>query len=193
MHRVIRHDETHADTARQLLVQPVEQRAATGEVNAALVNVGGDVGWQILQRALDEFGQRLDRLGKRFGDVLRPQNCALRSPMPRVAAANVDLGIHRARLRDGAARFDLDALGIAFADQQLMGLADIAHDRLVHGVTGDAQRAGLHHVTERQHRNITRAAADIDDHGATLAIDGKASAERCRDGFLDQIDLARTG
>ena len=69
----------------------------------------------------------------------------------------MDLGVRGRWHRVGASRLDLDAFGIALADQQLMLAADIADDRLVHGVTGERnERAGTTPPSESTAISVVR-------------------------------------
>ena len=95
--------------------------------------------------------------------------------------------------RAGRADLLLDALGGAFADQQVMVAADIGDDRLVHLVAADPHRAGIDDAAERQHRDLGGAAADVDHHRAGRLGDRQAGADRRRHRLLDQEDPARAG
>ena len=72
MHGIFRHDERHPNTAAQFLIQPVEQRAATGQLAAAVADVGRNFWRQFFERALDEFGQFVDWHRQGLRDVVRP-------------------------------------------------------------------------------------------------------------------------
>ena len=87
----------------------------------------------------------------------------------------------------------LDALGGAFADQQVVVAADIADDRLVHLVAADAHRSGIGQPAQREDRDFGRAAADIDDHRTDWLGHRHVGADSGRHRLQDQEDLARTG
>ena len=93
--------------------------------------------------------------------------------------------------REGRADLDLDLLGGALADQQVVLALDVLDDRLVHLVAGDADRLGVDDAGERDHRDLGRAAADVDDHVAGRLLDRQPGADRRRHRLLDQVDLAR--
>ena len=66
-----------------------------------------------------------------------------------------------------------------------MVAADIGDDRLVHLVAAHPHRAAIDDAAERQHRDLGRAAADIDDHRAGRLGHRQPGADRCRHRLLD--------
>ena len=101
---------------------------------------------------------------------------------------NADLGA-----RDEAGDADLEFLGRALADEDVVLAAHVAHDRLVKGVAGGLDRLALDHAAERHDRDLRRAAADVDDQMAVRLRKISARTGRRRHGGLDQIHLARAG
>jgi hypothetical protein len=89
-------------------------------MDTAPSNVAQDVGRQVLERPLDELGQCLDRLAQGLGDVLGVQDDAFGAPLAQIAAADVHLGGAAVGRRESRADLDLDALGVGFADEELM-------------------------------------------------------------------------
>jgi hypothetical protein len=71
--------------------------------------------------------------------------------------------------------------------------AQVADDRLVHPVAAHADRPGIDDVAQRQHRNLGRAAADVDDHVAGRVGDRHARADGGGDGLGDEPGAARAG
>ena len=92
-------------TLRQRHVEPVEQRAAAGQHDAALDHLGGDLRRQVLERALDELGHLADaaRPAPRAMS-LRPEHRALHAALAQVAALDVDLHLAPVRLRAARCR-----------------------------------------------------------------------------------------
>ena len=88
---------------------------------------------------------------------------------------------------------DLDALGRALADEQVVLAADELRDRLVHRVAGHAHRLAVDDAGQRDDRDVGGAAADVDDHVARGFGDRQAGADRRRHPLLDEVHLARLG
>ena len=61
---------------------------------------------------------------------------------------------------------DLDLLGHALADQQVVALAHVGDDVLVHLVAGDPDPAAGDDAAQRDHGDLGGAAADVHDHRA---------------------------
>jgi hypothetical protein len=108
-----------------------------------------------------------------------------------IAALDVDRLADAVRRRLGDAEFLLDALGGGFTDQQVVMAAHIGNDRLVHLVAADAHRCGVGKAAQRQHRDLGRAAADIDNHRSDRLRHRHVGADRGGHRFLDQEHLAR--
>ena len=94
---------------------------------------------------------------------------------------------------EGRADLELDLLGGLLADQELVLLLDVVDDRLVHLVAADAERLGDDDPAERDHGDLGRAAADVDDHVPRRLGDRKPCADRGGHRLLDQVGLARAG
>ena len=95
--------------------------------------------------------------------------------------------------RQRRADLDLDLLGRARADRQLVDVADVVRDRLVHLVAADPDRAEHDDPAERDHRHLRGAAADVDDEPADRLLDRQPGPDRGRDRLLDQVHLAGAG
>src|SRR5204862_5105045 len=91
------------------------------------------------------------------------------------------------------ADLDLDLFGRALADHQVVLLADVGGDRLVELVAANAERGRHHDATERNHGDLARAAADIDDHVAGRPADGDVGADGSGERLLDQVGRASAG
>ena len=88
---------------------------------------------------------------------------------------------------------DLDLLGRALADEQVVGLARVRDDGLVELVAGDADRLAVDDACERDDRDVGRAAADVDDHVAGRFGNRHARADGGRHRFFDEMHLAGLG
>src|SRR5499427_10151546 len=191
MHWALWHHARHADALAKGPVQAVEQRATAREHDAATRHIVGYLGWQVLKRALDELGHFANGPGDRLHHVGRAQHNGLQPPLLEVPALDVDLDLPAVGLQQGRASFNLDALGVAFPDDQTVPTPYIAHDGLVHGVAGDTHRASLHDVALGQNGYVRGAAADVHHHERLRTVNGQPCPERGRHRFLDQVDLAR--
>jgi len=124
-------------------------------------------------------------------DLLRAEKHRLREPAQHVAAPH--LGLHLFAHPVGRADLELDLLGRLLADEELVLLLDVAHDRVVHLVAADAQRLRDDDPAERDHRDLGRAAPDVHDHVPRRLGDREPGADRGGHGLLDQIGLAGAG
>ncbi len=93
----------------------------------------------------------------------------------------------------GGADLDLDVLGGAFADHEIVGAAHVIDDALVEFIAGDADAAAKNDAAERDDGDLGGAAADVDDHVAGRFLHGQADADRRGHRFLHEIDVARAG
>ena len=112
-------------------------------------------------------------------------------PGQHVAPAH--LRLHLLRQPVARADLELDLLGRLLADEELVLLLDVGDDRVVHLVAADAQRLRDDDAAERDHRDLGRAAADVDDHVPGRLADRQAGADRGGHRLLDQVGLAGTG
>jgi hypothetical protein len=95
--------------------------------------------------------------------------------------------------RHGRAQLDLDRLGGARADGQLMDRAYVVGDRLVHLIAADSDRARDDDAAERDDRHLTGAAADVDDHAPHRLLDRDSGSDGRGDRLLDEVHPARAG
>ena len=87
----------------------------------------------------------------------------------------------------------LDLFGRALADQQVMDLAGVGDDVLVHLVAGHADGGADDDAAERDDGDLGRPTADVDDHAAGGLHHRQAGADRGRHRLLDQVAAARAG
>jgi hypothetical protein len=66
-------------------------------------------------------------------------------------------------------------------------------DGIVHLIAADPHRARDHDPTQRDHRHLAGAAADVDDQPADRLLDRQSGADGGRDRLLDQVHAARAG
>ena len=179
----------HLRLVAQALVEPRQERAAAGEDDAAVHDVGGELRRRLVERRLDRLDDLRHRLVERAADLLRREDHGLRQAGEHVAAAHLRLQLVLQVPR--GADLELDLLGGLLADEQLVVALDVVDDRLVHLVAADAQRLRDDDAAERDDRDLGRAAADVDDHVPGRLCDGETGADRGRHRLLDEIRLAR--
>src|SRR3974377_976486 len=133
---------------QQLIYLP-QRRAAAGEHDAALGDVGAELGRGLLERLLDGADDRLQRLLQRLEDLVAVEREAARHALGEIASLDRQLAHLLAGI--GGADLDLDALGGRLADQDAVVAAHVVRDRLVEAIAADARGAGVHNHVERKH------------------------------------------
>ena len=93
----------------------------------------------------------------------------------------------------GRADLDLDLLGSALTDEQVVLALDEGDDGLIEHITGHAYAAGGHDAAQRDDGDLRRAAADIHDHTAGGLADGQACTDGSSHGLLNHRHLTGTG
>src|SRR5215207_9663595 len=181
----------HLRLVAQAVVEPLEERAAAGEHDAAVHDVRGQLRRRAVERFLDGVDDRLERLLERHPDLLAREDDRLRQPRDEVAAA--DLGLHLLGERERGADLELDLLGCLLPDHQLVLALDVVDDGLVELVAADADRLRHHDAAERDHGNLARSAADVDDHVPCRLAHRQPGADRRGHRLLDQVRLTGAG
>ena len=181
----------HLGLVAQALVEAVQERAAAGEDDAAVHDVGRQLGRGLVERRLDRVDDLADRAVERAAHLFGAEDDGLRQAGEHVAAPHLRLDLLLEV--EGAADLELDLLGGLLADQQLVLGLDVADDRLVHLVAADAEGLGDDDAAEADHGHFGRAAADVDDHVPGGLGDREARADRGGHRLLDQVGLARAG
>src|ERR687895_1570340 len=179
----------HLRLVAQALVEPLQQRAAAREHDAAVHDVAGQLRRRAVERLLDRVDNRLERLLERHPDLFAREHDRLGEAGDEVAAA--DLGLHLLREREGGPDLELDLLGRLLPDHELVLALDVVDDRLVELVAADADRLRHDDAAERDHRDLARAAADVHDHVAGGLADGEPGADGGGPRLLDQVRLPR--
>src|SRR5262249_48665422 len=88
---------------------------------------------------------------------------------------------------------NLDLFSAPLADQEVVVLLDVFHDRLVHLIARDPHRIAVHDAGEPNPRPLGRAATDIDDHAAPRFLNRHARSDRRSHRSLDEVYLAGAG
>ncbi len=141
------------------------------------------------ERRFHRAEDRLDRLVDRLADLLRREHDRLRHAAHEVATAH--LGLVLVVGREHRADRELDLLGGALADGEAVLPPHVALDRGVDVERPDADRFERDHATQRDHRDLARAAADVDDHVPERLVDRERRADRGRHRLLDEEGLGR--
>ena len=139
MHRSIGNGERHTNPPCQLRIKTVDQCPAAGQIDPGFADIRRDVGWQVLQRALYEIRDVINRTIERLGDIARRQDDAFRPALPQIAST--DMNVYRPAVIPNNRRpsLDLDALRISFANQLLMPPPDKADNRFVKSISRASQ------------------------------------------------------
>src|SRR5215210_3616890 len=154
----------HLRLVAQAVVEPLEERPAAREHDAAVHDVRCQLRRRAVERFLDGVDDRLERLLERHPDLLAREDDRLRQPGDEVAAA--DLGLHLLGERERGADLQLDLLGGLLPDHQLVLALHVIDDRLVELVAADADRLRHDDAAERDHGHLARLAPDVDYHVA---------------------------
>src|SRR5438270_1380122 len=120
-------------------VEAAQQRAAAGQVDALVHDVGDELRWRLLDGVLDRVDDLLDRGVDRLADLRARDLDRSRQAGQQIAAAEErrDLFVERIRRADR----DLDVLGGPFAHEQVELASGVGNDVLVHLIAADADRS----------------------------------------------------
>ena len=80
---------------------------------------------------------------------------------------------------------DLDRLRGARPDRQVVDVAQVVGNRVVHLVAAHAHRAVHRDPAQRDDRHLARTSTDIHDHPPDRLLDRQPGADRGRDRLLD--------
>src|SRR5919106_1961712 len=140
----------------RLVAEPVgeacEERAASGQHDAAVHDVGRELGRRLVERGLDRVDDLADGLVEGAPHLLAREDDGLRQAGEHVAPA--DLGRDLLRELPRGADLELQLLRGLLADEELVLLLDVAHDRVVHLVPADTDRLGDDDAAERDDRDF---------------------------------------
>ena len=93
----------------------------------------------------------------------------------------------------GGADLDLDLLGGALTDEQVVLALNESNDGLIEHITSHAHTAGSYDTAQRDDCDLRRAAADIHDHAAGGLADGQACTDGSSHGLFNDRHLTGTG
>src|SRR5208337_3671092 len=156
-------------------VEVLDERAAAGEHDAVVADIGGEFGRRAFERHADGIHDGRNAFTERFADFAVVYCDRLGYAFDQVAAFD----FHGQRLveRISGADFHLDLLGGALAHQQVIFALEVVHDGLIHLVAGHAHGTRINDAAERNHRDVGGAAPDVDNHVAARLSDGQPRAD----------------
>src|SRR5919106_689114 len=181
----------HLGLLAEPLLEPGEEGAAACEDDPSVHDVRRQLGGRLVQGGLDRVEDLADRFVERPADLLRRDHDRLGEAGEHVAAPNLglDLLLELPRRAD----LELELLSGLLPDEELVLLLDVAHDRLVHLVTADADGLRDDDAAEGDDGDLGGAAADVHDHVPGRLGDRQAGADGRRHRLFDQVSLARSG
>ncbi len=173
----------------QAFVEIRQQGPAASQDDAAIHDVGGQLGRRLVERRLDRLDDLLHRLVERAPHLLGAEHHGLRQAGEHVPPPDLSLQLFAHVV--GRADLELDLLCCLLPDQQLVLALDVIDDRLVHLVAAHAQRLRDDDPAQGDDGDLGRAAADVDNHVSRRLRDRKSRADRGGHRLLDQVRLSR--
>src|SRR5580698_3600271 len=173
------------------LIEILDECAAAGKHDAAVADVGGELGGRTFERHSDgvhdgrnAFAEGLANFAVVYGD-------GLGHTFNQITA----LDFHGQRLveRVGGADFHLNLLGSALTDQEVIFPLEVIHDGLIHLIAGHANGARINDSAKRDDCDVGSAAANVDDHVAAGLSDWQTRANGGHHGLLHQVNFTRLG
>src|ERR1019366_4419609 len=189
--RIVGNRHRQAGLFPNAFIQILDQRAATGEHDAAVADVGAQLGWCPLQGDADGVDDGGHALAQGFADFAVVDGNGARHAFNQIAP----LDLHGERLiqRIGRADFHLDGFGGALADQQVVLAFHELHDGVVHFVARHAHAARVHDAGKRDDGHVGGAAPDIHYHVARGFGDRQSGADGRHHRLFHQVHFARLG
>src|SRR5438093_10577728 len=174
-----------ADLLGDEAVEVAELGGAAGEDDAAVDDVGGEFGRGALEDRADGADDRLEGVGDALRDVAGGDGNGAGKAADLVAAA--DLVGELLLEGEGAADSDLQLLGGAVANDDVVAALDVIGDGVVEAVAGDADTFGDDDAVHGDDGGFGAAAADVDDHVALRDVHGDARADGSGQRFGDDV------
>src|SRR5580700_6168668 len=173
------------------LVKIFQQRAAAGEHDAAITDVGGKFRRRTLEGDANRVHDGRNAFAEGLADFAVVNRDGFGHALDQVAA--LDFHGHGLVELVGGADFHFDLLGSALADQQVIFPLQIIHDSFVHLVAGHAHGTGVDDATQRDDGDVGGAAADVNHHIAAGLGDGQSRADGRDHGLFDEMHFAGFG
>src|SRR5947207_1024831 len=189
--RVLRNVAGHSGDLGQELVDVAEERPAARHDHALVDDVRRQFRRCLFEDTANCGDELLERSLDRFHDLRARDRDRAREAGDEVSAA--DLHLQLAVERQGGTDLDLDLLRRSVADHQVVLLADVGRDRLIELVAADPERSRHDDPAEGNDGDLTRPAADVDDHVAGRSADRDVGPDRGRERFLDEEGLLGPG
>src|SRR2546426_2670806 len=172
---VVRHVAGNADLLGDEAVEVSEQRGAASEDDAAVDYVGGELGRRAVEDGADGADDRLQGVGDALRDVGGGDGDGAREAADLVAAA--DLVGELLLEGEGAADGDLQLLGGAVADDDVVAALDVVGDGVIEAVARGADGLGDDDAVHGDDRGPGSPAAAVDHHMGPRDVDGDAGAD----------------
>src|SRR5437764_4616616 len=134
------------------LIQILEQGAAAGEHDAAVADVGGKFGRSALQGDANGVHDGAHAFAQGLANLAIVHGNGFGHALDEVAA--FDLHGQRLIERIAGADLDLDLLGGALANEQVVLALEVIHDGLIHLVAGHAHGTRVNYAAERDDSDI---------------------------------------
>src|SRR5437762_2003104 len=101
-------------------------------------------------------------------------------------------GAHPPVTGERTANLDLQPLRLLLADQQLFMLLGCTDDRIVQLIAANLDRVSDDKAAQGRHRDLARAAANVEDQRANRVGHRQVGADRSRKGLIDQSSMGGT-
>ncbi len=172
-------------------IESAQLGSAAGKGDACFENIRGELGGRALEGHLHSLDDGGDGFAQRLADFFGRNLDGAGKAGDKVAAGDGHFLFFRQNIR--RADSNLDFLGGALADHEVVFALDALADGRVHGVAGDADGLGNDDAAKGDDGDFRRAAADIDDHAAGRLRDGKARTDGGGHGFLGEVYMVGAG
>src|SRR3990167_3898252 len=189
--RVFGNDHRQAGFLGQQLVEVTQQGATTGQHQATLGDVGGQLRRRLLQGAFHRLNDGRQGFLQRFQHFVGVQGEGTWDAFGQITAAHVDFTHFAAWV--GRADFLLDALGGGFADQRTVVTAHVSDDGFVETVATHADGFGVDHTVQRDQGDFSGPTTDIHNHRAASFFNRQAGTDGGSHRLFDQEHFASTG
>ena len=191
--RLIRDENRQTRRLAQHVVEVAKQRAPARQHDTLVHDVRRKLRRRVLQPCLDRVDDGAHRLRQALGYLPPGKDDLLGHAVHQV----VPLDVHALALavlgRRGRTHLFLDPLRAPLARQQVMSAAHVGDNALVHLVAAHAYGARIDDATQREHRDIGGAPADVDHHRAGRLHHGKFGPDGGCHRLLDHEDAPRAG
>ena len=172
----------------QALVKAAQQGATTGEDDAAVHDVAGELRRGAVEGGLDRGHDCVHGLVDGPADLLGSHHDRAGQAGDEVTAT--DLGVVLIRQREGGADRHLDLFSGALAQHQRVLLFHVLNDRVVELIAAYSYGQTRDDAAKRDDGDLGGTATDIDDHVAGGLVNRQGRTDCRSHGLFDDEDLA---